>query len=122
MRLFEIEKKWNELISVNYLNEIINASNSAPILFFKHSSRCSISNMALSRINNGFSLYFPCETYLINVLLNREVSNKLAEITSVEHQSPQVIIFYNKKVIYSASHNQIKAEAIALKIKGLKND
>ena len=117
-----VEKKWIEITNQDSLDEIIGSSDQKSILFFKHSTRCSISRMALSRMNRDFSFDLSCVNYLIDVLLYRESSNNLSEITNIEHQSPQVVLLYNKKVIYSASHGEIRPKVISSEIKKRNND
>ena len=117
-----VEKKWIEITNKDSLHEIIEDSDKKTLLFFKHSTRCSISSMALSRMNNDFSFDLLSVNYLIDVLLYREISNNLSEITKITHQSPQVVLLYNKKVIYSASHGEIRPEIISSEIKKIPND
>ena len=53
-----------------------------------------------------------CQTYYLDLITFRPISNEIAEKTGVEHQSPQVIVLKNKEVIYQASHNGIDANEI----------
>ena len=46
---------WNELTDLGQLNEIIAASNEKPVAIFKHSTRCSVSRMALKQFENEFN-------------------------------------------------------------------
>ncbi len=48
--------KWNKLETIEQLNEILEESNSRDILIFKHSTRCSISSMALNRLERSWDL------------------------------------------------------------------
>ena len=43
---------WRPLTDLGQLNEIIDLSTEKTIIFFKHSTRCSISSMALSRFES----------------------------------------------------------------------
>ena len=46
-------------------------------------------------------------------LLNyREVSNQIATLFEVEHQSPQVLLIKDGACVYHASHNAIDAQAV----------
>lgn len=104
---------WNELTSIEQLKEIIANSTEQPIVLFKHSTRCSISTMALSRFqkewnqeNTSIGLYY------LDLLNHREVSNEIAELTGVVHQSPQAILISNNEVKYTATHSSISATEI----------
>ena len=102
---------WTEINSVDELHEIWDNSLEKPAVFFKHSTRCSISSMALRAFERN---WLPDETQLffIDLIANRDVSNLLAELSKVEHQSPQIIVTKNQKVLYSDSHGTIDAEKV----------
>lgn len=82
-------------------------------LIFKHSTRCSISRMALKRVESDEQLSEnPVDYYYLDLLKHRDLSNEIAKAFSVEHQSPQVLIIQNGKCVYSATHSAIQAEEI----------
>lgn len=103
---------WNELTSEGDLHDAIEYSLNKPVLFFKHSTRCSISSMALSRFEEKWDTNEDCKLYFLDLLEYRPVSNLLAELSGVEHQSPQVIVLFNEEVIYTATHSAINASEI----------
>lgn len=105
---------WIHITSEEQLVEAFQQAINKPALFFKHSTRCSISSMALSKFEqNAEQLNEICELYFIDLLEFRQVSNKLEEISNVMHQSPQVIVVKNNEVIYSATHSSIDVKEIA---------
>lgn len=108
----KVNLPWIELVNETQLREAIERSTEKPILFFKHSTRCSISSMALSRFEENWNVENNCEIYFLDLIANRSLSNLIAELTNVEHQSPQVIVLKNKEVIYSATHSSISASEI----------
>ncbi|GAA0873956.1 bacillithiol system redox-active protein YtxJ [Wandonia haliotis] len=122
MGLFSFGKKqdqskksitWIQIEDPEQLQEIIRNSSQQPILFFKHSTRCSISAMALHGLEKSWDLEEGEVTpYFIDLIRFRDVSNKIEELTGVLHQSPQVIVIKNGEVIHQASHNGIKASQI----------
>ncbi len=104
---------WTQITSDKQLVAAFEESNEKPVLFFKHSTRCSISSMALSRFEqNADQLNEICALYFIDLLEFRQVSNKLEEISNVMHQSPQVIVVKNREVIYTETHSSIDAKEI----------
>lgn len=107
---------WTEINSQEELDQAIENSTNQPALFFKHSTRCSISSMALNRFENEWNGETKATLYFIDLIKNREVSNKLAEKSNVFHQSPQAIVLKNKKTIYDASHSSISATDIVEKL------
>lgn len=97
---------WKELNNVAQLQQLVAASATQSILLFKHSTRCSISRMALQRLEREWE-EVGVDAYLLDLLNFRSVSNAIAEQCGVEHQSPQVLLLKNGVCIYHASHNAI---------------
>ncbi len=103
---------WISIKSVEQLNTILRNVGEKPILLFKHSTRCSISSMALTGFERNWSGEVPCELYFIDLLKHRDVSNETAELTGVLHQSPQCIVIKGSEIIYEATHSGIDARRI----------
>ena len=102
---------WLKLISENQLEEI-NQKSFDPlvkgILVFKHSTRCSISSLTVNRLERNWdflSTLFP--TYQLDLLEHPSLSDKIANMYNVKHESPQVLVIRNGKCIYTASHSNI---------------
>lgn len=118
MGLFSFNKnkrqlKWNNISTENELHHFLNKVEQ-PVVFFKHSTRCSISSMALNRLESEWNLdESACTLVFIDVIASRPISNLLSEITGIEHQSPQLILWKSGEVLYTASHSEIRFETIA---------
>lgn len=99
---------WQMLTSIDQLKEAIEASTEKPVLLFKHSTRCSISSMALNGFQRGWTgTPEEMDIYYLDLLAHRDVSNAIQSETGVMHQSPQVIVLKNKEVVYTATHSSI---------------
>ncbi len=99
---------WNELLSGQQFKDLL---NDEPLFaVFKHSTRCSISDMAKNRLEREWKLDLPI--YYLDLLEHRDVSNLIAELSGIEHQSPQLLVFRFGKVIYHASHNSIDVNEV----------
>ncbi|GIV38916.1 MAG: thioredoxin family protein [Thermonema sp.] len=85
-----------------------------PVLIFKHSTRCSISATALNRLERTWNETFQqaLHPYLVRVIEERPLSNAIARLSGVEHQSPQLLIFKDGKCVYHSSHLAIDVENI----------
>jgi bacillithiol system protein YtxJ len=46
----------------------------------------------------------------LDVISNRSISNLVAELSKVHHESPQLILFKNGAAIYDASHQEINLD------------
>ena len=103
---------WLQLTDISQLDEIEDASNSKLVVIFKHSTRCSISRMALRQFENEFEANENVLSYYLDLLNHRDISNERASKFSVVHQSPQLLIISKEKCIYNASHSDIDAGVI----------
>ncbi|RBA27329.1 bacillithiol system redox-active protein YtxJ [Flavobacterium tibetense] len=103
---------WIPLQTLEQVDEIIENSHEKPILIFKHSTRCSISRFALKRFENEFELQEKVITYFLDLMNYREISNEIAFKFGIQHQSPQVLLLKNGKVVHHDSHDGIEAEEL----------
>lgn len=101
---------WHQLTSLDQIKDYKLKSSDQVVVFFKHSTRCSISSMAKSRFERSWNYD---ETQVLPVYLDliahRNLSNALAEEFNVIHQSPQILVIKDGECVYNNSHNQIDA-------------
>jgi len=105
---------WKTIEHTDTLEEIKEISHNHPVIIFKHSSRCSISSMALNRLERdwqdqdmpGVSAFF------LDLIKFRNVSSAVAETFNVQHQSPQVLIINEGQCIFDNSHMGISYQDI----------
>lgn len=108
-----MDAKWKTLTSIDQLTDVINSSVEKPVLLFKHSTRCSISSMALNRLKSlPDNFYESADFYYLDLIAHRDVSNAIAEKLSVYHESPQIVLVKNKECILDASHLEISTKEI----------
>lgn len=103
--------KFYTLDKMEQFDEIDEISQSKPVVLFKHSTRCSISRMALKQFDTEFN--YPEEKidwYLLDLLNHRDLSNEIANRYNIVHQSPQIVVIRNGKAVFNASHDSISAE------------
>lgn len=108
---------WHKLSDITQLKDIKNSTieqsaNGLTVLLFKHSTRCSISSMALSRLESKWKDHDHIPAYYLDLLNYRDISNEIATLFNVEHASPQVLLIRNGVCIYHNSHNGISASEI----------
>lgn len=93
------------------LSEITSADK--PVVIFKHSNSCAISAMALNRtLSQQAQIDNSADVFLIDVKTNRATSLRIAEELNIQHESPQVIILKEGKVVHHSSHSAIRPETI----------
>ncbi|HEU4903326.1 MAG TPA: bacillithiol system redox-active protein YtxJ [Flavisolibacter sp.] len=95
--------QWIQLTDEEQLKQLIAKSGAKPQVIFKHSTRCSISSVAFQRLQkaqqpNGIDFHY------LDLLAHRPLSNKVAEVFQVHHESPQVLVIKDGKCIYDESH------------------
>jgi bacillithiol system protein YtxJ len=113
---------WKNLESDTQWKEILEQSKHEPVLVFKHSTRCSISVMALDRINRSWdpALEPSISAWYLDLLNYREISNQIATDTGVEHQSPQMLLIRDGQCQLSETHQAIRLDDFLRKA-GIKN-
>ena len=102
---------WKVLSDVAELQEIINRSALKPQVIFKHSIRCSISSVAKGRLDRS-DAPSNVDFYYLDLVNHREISNKIAEVFMIDHESPQVLVIRNGKCVYDESHMGINMQEI----------
>ena len=108
---------WNTLTELSQVQHILESSQEKPQLFFKHSTRCSISTMALSRFEkSGILDNQELDCWYLDLLDFRPISLEIEKQCHVTHQSPQAIVLKNGEVIYHESHGMIDANDILKKL------
>nr|WP_315239934.1 bacillithiol system redox-active protein YtxJ [uncultured Flavobacterium sp.] len=107
---------WTELTNILQLQEVEAISNEKPVVIFKHSTRCSISRMALKQFEREYDLENVVDAYFLDLIAHRDISNEIADKFNVYHESPQLILIKNRKAVYNVSHSDIDAAALKNKI------
>lgn len=103
---------WKTLNEEQQIAEIVELSHEKPQLVFKHSTRCSISSMAKSRLEREWNLG-NVETWYLDLIAYRNVSNAIASELGVHHESPQAILLKGGVVVHDSSHNSISVSEIS---------
>lgn len=108
---------WKTLDSTGELEKLIHASNNSPRLIFKHSTRCSLSSLVLNKVK---SRTLSIDSYILNVIENRDLSNLVAQQFNIAHQSPQVLIIHQEKCVFNTSHFNISHSRVQEEINLIK--
>lgn len=103
---------WIALETEQQLQEIADTSFTTPQVIFKHSTTCSISSMALNRLERS-EPPTNVDFYYLDLLKQRPISAAIAEKFQVHHESPQVLVIKNGECVYDESHYGISMDEIA---------
>lgn len=85
------------------------------LFIFKRSTRCPTSFIAFENFRRFSAAHPEIPCAYVNVIEERPVSNHIAAITGIQHQSPQVLQFSNGIVVWHSSHSSITEEALTLR-------
>jgi bacillithiol system protein YtxJ len=109
---------WIEVKSEADLNNIIKESfqDNLGVAIFKHSTRCSISSVAKTRLSTFWDFKEELPVYYLDLISYREISNLIAEKFKIRHESPQLLIIKNGEVVYNASHLSISVKDLHSKL------
>ena len=102
---------WIPLTDQNQLETIKDQSFTTPQVILKHSTTCSISKMALARLERA-EAPTSIQFYYLDLLNYRAISNAIAEKFSVYHESPQILLIKNGECKFDESHGGIQMEEI----------
>lgn len=82
-------------------------------LLYKHSTRCPISAAAHQQLESFLERNPEAPLYMVDVNASEEVSHYVVEKTGIEHESPQLILLRSGTPIWTTSHFDITADAVA---------
>jgi bacillithiol system protein YtxJ len=95
---------------VDELERLIVESEQQPVLLFKHSYTCGISAEALDELIAHLNEENKEVRYaMVTVQTHREVSNAVSTKLGVRHETPQVLLVRDGRVVWSASHFRVNA-------------
>jgi bacillithiol system protein YtxJ len=102
---------WIYLTNEAQLQQLKVNSATKPQVIFKHSTRCSISQVAKNRLERS-TQPDEVEFYFLDLIQYRSISNKISAEFDVYHESPQILLIKNGECIYDESHSGIQMEEI----------
>ena len=102
-----------DLKQLSDLSTNVNKPRTNGVLLFKHSTRCIISKMALRELEKDWHYSSDeLEVYLVDVLSNRQISNQIADIYNVRHESPQLLFIKGNSCAGNASHSDVSIQTV----------
>ena len=93
--------------SIEGLERLVAESHQRPVVLFKHSLTCGISSGVYREVGQ-----VRADVNIVVIQTHRDISNAIATLTGIRHQSPQAIVLRSGKPVYHASHYDIEAEHI----------
>jgi bacillithiol system protein YtxJ len=104
---------WKPITTPEDITTIIYLSEIKTQIIFKDSVTCGISAYAKERLEKGSDLLTKKADFnYLDLLAHRSISNFIAEELEVVHQSPQIIVLKERKVVFQVTHHSIEVEKI----------
>jgi len=104
-------KKLNEIQDID---KIIELSHAKLQLIFKHSTVCPISRMSYEKMLAEYPLTDEqADLYYLGVIEQRPLSNYVAEVLNIGHESPQLLAVRNGECIFNESHLMIDPKILS---------
>lgn len=105
---------WSEIQTEEAIDQLIAESSLTPVLIYKHSTRCSLSHMVKDKLDKDLEKIIESgvAVYYLDLIRFRNVSNYVENKLGVRHESPQVILLKDGKVVSHDSHTRINANQI----------
>jgi monothiol bacilliredoxin len=112
-----------ELKSADDLDLALKQSSTVPLLLFKHSATCSISDRAFREVETLVqAANHNVDVNLVTVQRSPGVSARIESLLGVEHESPQAILVRDGLVVWHASHFAITVSSVAEALRDLERD
>lgn len=109
---------WKSLDNVSEFDQAIESSRNKPVLIFKHRPSSPESSGIKEALETDWSI--PSEmmdTYLVDVMKDKDVCNEITEFAGVSNEFPQVLVFADGVTMYDESHDMISVKKIKLALK-----
>jgi bacillithiol system protein YtxJ len=102
------EVRWEPLVTEDQLKELIRKSGERTQIIFKNSTTCGISGMVKRNFESIYAgMEGKADLHLLHVQYNRDLSNTVSRNFQVRHESPQLLIIKDGRVVQHASHGGI---------------
>lgn len=97
-----------KLTSTAEVDEALGATG----IIFKHSTRCPVSYDAHEQVERFAASRPDVTVWLVDVVASRPLAQRIAAATDVVHQSPQVLVLADGRLVWHASHYGISSAAL----------
>lgn len=100
------------MMRLRTLDELDDALDGPRAIYYKHSPVCGLSLLARRQVAR-FRDNFPDSTvYLVDVVADRPLSDRLERHLGVRHESPQAILVERGRAVTHASHRSVRAATL----------
>lgn len=103
-----------EIKTSSDFEELIKSSSERPVFFLKHSTRCPVSDWALTEFKLAAGeIGDGAQFAWLDLITHRDVSDEIARTTGIPHESPQLFWIVDGEVRGTVTHEEVKATRIS---------
>jgi bacillithiol system protein YtxJ len=101
-----------KLTPLSSLEQLTDALRQPEVIVYKHSSICWSSMVAHRHVRKFAASRPDVLVFFVDVLQDRDVSNEIASLLNVRHESPQLLIVQDGVAVWDTSHYRITQDAL----------
>ena len=112
------ELNWKNIQTKDDFNRVVEISKDRPVIIFKHRPSAPESSMALSTLENNWSISpEDMDLYIIDVMKDKNTAEFVTDTAGVINEYPQVLLFADGVTMYDESKDMISVKKIKLALK-----
>jgi bacillithiol system protein YtxJ len=100
MDQLELDTEWERILAL------------PQAVIYKHSPICGLSSSSLPEVRRFEATRPEVPLFMIDVITQRGLSQRIAEDLGLRHESPQVILLNEGSVAWHADHRGVSAEKL----------
>lgn len=110
--------QWKTVQGIHDLEKIIEDSRNKPAMIFKHRPASPESQQVKRALEEDWTISSEMlDTYLVDVMQDKDVAHEVTEIAGVSDEFPQVFLFADGVTMYDESHEMINVKKIKIALK-----
>ncbi len=91
--------------------------DSLPVaVLYKHSPTCGLSSIAMEEVKVFCQDRSDVPVFLVDVLMQRSLSDEIESRFRIRHESPQAIIFRHGAPVWHGSHRQVTLRRLSAEL------
>lgn len=91
--------------------------DSLPVaVLYKHSPTCGLSSIAMEEVKVFSEDRSDVPVFLVDVLMQRSLSNEIEARLRIRHESPQAILFRFGAPVWHGSHRQVTLRRLSAEV------
>ena len=110
--------QWKSIQNVEEFDQILERSRTRPALIFKHRPSSPESLQVKQDLEANWMISPDMlDTYLVDVMQDKEVAAEATEVAGVANEFPQIFLFADGVTMYDESHEMINVKKIKIALK-----